>query len=239
MQFLQQATIPKGNSHYLKFQEGENKFRILSEQGIEGWEDWIDNKPVRYRFVDKPNKSNDPKKPFKHFLTFIVWDYVSESVKIMEITQQTIKSALKALNADPEWGSVLKYDLKVIKTGKGKETEYVINPLPHKPLAPHIAQAFAEKTINLEALFDNGDPFNAQSGPVVYQSESKVITDDQFEALSNEIADESDYRRKVLNHFKIESLQDLPKDSYNRVFSGAQKAKADRLAKENEFDEAM
>lgn len=60
---------PKSSNFYMKLQDGENKIRILT-QPILGWEDWIENKPFRYRMENKPKKSFDPKKPLRHFLEF-------------------------------------------------------------------------------------------------------------------------------------------------------------------------
>ena len=42
------------------------------------------------------------------------------------------------------------------------ETEYVVNPLPHKPLKPDVKEKFSERKCNLEAIFHNEDPFSSE-----------------------------------------------------------------------------
>ena len=44
----------------------------------------------------------------------------------------TITKDIGALAADPEYGDVTKYDIKIIKTGKGLDTTYSTSPSPSK-----------------------------------------------------------------------------------------------------------
>lgn len=153
--------VPKNEGRYLKLQKGENKFRILSRP-IVGWEDWKDKKPIRFRMNAKPDKSIDPKIPIRHFWAFVVWDYAESKIKILEITQKTIQGAIQSLSRDQDWGSPFEYDIKVIKTGENMETEYTVNPVPHKKIAAEIQEALIQTPVNLEALYDGGDPFEAK-----------------------------------------------------------------------------
>ncbi len=152
---------PKGGSNYFKFEKGENRIRILSRP-ILGWLDWQDNKPIRYRMNEKPAKPVDPKKPVRHFWAMVVWNYRHEAIQVMEITQATIQQSITSLASDPEWGNPSKYDIKITKTGEGMETSYSVNPSPHKPLAEEIQLAIQAKgEINLDKLYECGDPFEA------------------------------------------------------------------------------
>lgn len=154
---------PKGNSNYMKWEKGENKFRILSKP-IVGWEDWTaEKKPIRFPMNAKPEKSIDEKKPIKFFWAMIVWNYSKSEIQILEITQKTIQSVIEQLAKDEDWGSPYGYDLKVIKEGDGMETEYSVNPAPHKPVTKEMTDAFTAKPIYLPALFQGADPF-AQHG---------------------------------------------------------------------------
>jgi hypothetical protein len=63
------------------------------------------------------------------------------------------------LIANPDWGDPRGYDITVIRKGKSLDTEYTVQPSPHKALHPDIEKAFGEKKLKLEALFDGGDPF--------------------------------------------------------------------------------
>jgi len=104
--------------------------------------------------------NSEYKKQIKHFWAFIVWDYSDSSIKILEITQAGIQSAIKSLTMDADWGAPYGYDIKVIRKGTTMEdTEYTVNPSPHKKLTEEVTTAFAEKPVNLEALFDGEDPF--------------------------------------------------------------------------------
>src|ERR1017187_557874 len=141
---------PRTSNFYMKFQEGENKFRVLS-QPIIGWEDWQDKKPIRYRLQDKPARPIDAKKPIKHFWSMIVWNYQEEEIQILHLTQATIRKSLESLCSDSDWGAPYFYDLKVIKSGEGMETEYVLNPLPHKKLNNIVEDRFKERKCNLDA----------------------------------------------------------------------------------------
>ena len=162
MNFLpEDYQAPKTSNYYLKLLEGENRVRILS-QPVLGWEDWHDKKPVRYAFNDKPMKSFDPKKPAKHFWAFIVFNYNEEQIQIMHVTQATIRKSIEALCRDKDWGAPYFYDIKIMKTGEGVDTEYAVNPVPHKPIDPYLVQCFNDRRCNLEAIFANADPFSTE-----------------------------------------------------------------------------
>jgi hypothetical protein len=168
------------SQNYFKLQDGENRVRILSRPVI-GWEDWtLDRKPVRFRMNEKPAKSIDAKKPVKHFWAFVVWNVNQEEIQLMQITQATIRSSLEALSKDNDWGSPFEYDIKIFKKGEKMETEYTVNPVPHKPVSAYIIQAFKDKPINLSALFTDEDPFSSfETGVTCLMTEEKItpITD--------------------------------------------------------------
>lgn len=156
--FLPNGYQAPKTQHYMKMKAGENKFRVLS-QPVLGWEDWDNKKPVRFHYDNKPNSSVDPAKPMKHFWAMIVWNYGEECIQILQVTQASIRNAIEHLCNDADWGAPYHYDIKVTKKGDGMETEYMVNPLPHKPLADSIVKAFKDHPCNLEALFEGADPF--------------------------------------------------------------------------------
>lgn len=163
MNFLpENYKIPKAPSDYMNFEDGDNTFRIMSS-AIVGYEYFTkENKSVRSRvpFEDYPSdiKENGKIKPF---WAFIVWNYKLSRIQILELTQKTIMNYIKkALVDNPKWGDPTMYDITVNKTGISLETEYTVAGEP--PLAEpteDIKTAFASKYINLEALFENADPF--------------------------------------------------------------------------------
>ena len=164
MSFLPEnyAGVPKSNNRYLKFEEGDNRLRILSS-AITGWTQWTeDKKPLRSR--TQPEKLINPEKPAKHFWAFVVWCYKSKEIKVVEITQASIQNAIYDLHTDPSWGSPLGFDLNIKRVGKDmNNTEYSVIPTPPKPLHPEIARLYSETKIDLEKLYTGGDPFSADT----------------------------------------------------------------------------
>jgi len=150
---------PKSHSNYMKFQDGDNKFRILSKP-ILGWLDWKDKTPYRFQLSEKPTNSMSPDQKIKHFWAFVVWNYDEEDVQVLEITQATIQNAIRALSQNSDWGDPFDYDIKVSKKGSKLDTEYVVTPVPHKPVAKFITDAYNNKPCDLESLFDGEDPFD-------------------------------------------------------------------------------
>jgi hypothetical protein len=228
---------PKTSNFYMKFQEGENKFRILS-QPIIGWEDWQDKKPIRYKFNDRPAFPIDPKKPIKHFWSMIVWNYALEEIQILHLTQSGIRKSLETLCRDEDWGAPYFYDLKVMKKGEGMETEYSLNPLPHKPLAPHIQDMFNDRRCNLEALFYNEDPFSKEHTtftPGIFSQNDVILSANNMTSKIsmeqaydlNMILEECEEKYKkwvydtILKQYKTENLCDLPADIYERMRTAA------------------
>lgn len=150
---------PNSSENYMKLLPGENKMRILSAP-ILGWEDWTkDKKPIRFKMADKPDIPIDATKPIKHFWAFLVWNYKDEMIQIFQITQAKIRKPLEALCKDEDWGAPYFYDIKIFKTGEGKETDYSVNPVPHKDTHPFIIAEYEKKPCLLEALFIGADPF--------------------------------------------------------------------------------
>lgn len=156
--------VPQAEGNYMKLQEGENTIRIMSS-AIIGWEYWTkENKPVRARdkWEEMPTDikiGKDGKATIKHFWAFVVWNYNTKKIQILELTQVSIMGAIKALVDNKKWGDPKGYDITITRTGEGMETEYQTMPNPHED-APEEAQIkYSAKVIDLEALYDNGDPF--------------------------------------------------------------------------------
>lgn len=184
-----------GAGNFMRLQDGENRFRILSHP-ILGWEDWIDNKPIRFRMANKPKAPHDAKKPVRHFWAFIVWNYNESRIQVFHLTQATIRKSIEALCNDKDWGAPFDYDIKIVKTGQKTDTEYMVNPLPHKPITPEVIKAFNERPCNLEALFNNGDPFayGTEHTPLAGKSDTnfsqpKVDTNFSQDRISKEEAE--------------------------------------------------
>lgn len=168
--------VPKSDSLYMKFETGENKFRIL-EKPIFGWEAWeipVDggkDKPVRFPMNKKPNDLRIYRdQRVNHFWAMPVWNFKTKRVEILQITQKTVLSAIENLARNEDWGSPLGYSITVTKEGSTKEdTKYHVAPTPHKELPEEVQKAFLEvknKGFNLNELYRGGDPFAPTEAPV-------------------------------------------------------------------------
>jgi hypothetical protein len=161
--------VPKtSGGGYMKFKQGPNKFRILSEP-IMGWEYWTESrKPVRAkeRWTTIPTDADISGKNGwnpKHFWAFVVWNFETKAVEILEITQTTIQTAMEELIHNEDWGDPRNYSITVSRKGESLETEYSVVPSPAQPTPAPILKAYEEKPINLEALFDGSNPFEGAS----------------------------------------------------------------------------
>lgn len=107
----------------------------------------------------------------KRFWAFVVWNFDSKAIEILEITQTTIQTAMEELINSEEWRDPLGYSITVNRKGESLETEYSVVPSPAQPTPEGILEAYKAKPINLEALFTGGNPF-----------EEAGISDEEFAA---------------------------------------------------------
>ncbi len=173
MNFLPEGTsIPQASDKYFKFELGDNRFRILGS-AIVGFELWVEGKPVRRKTADQftpeelrgadINKFNGLRKTPQYFWAFPVWNYETEKVQILEVTQSRVMRAIESYLNDEDYGKdPTQYDLVVVKDeAANKKIEYSVKAKPPKPLDEGIAQLFKDMKIRLEALYEGGDPFNS------------------------------------------------------------------------------
>ncbi len=174
--------LPEGIEHrkakkknYMRmssFRPGENKFRSVCVP-IAGYEDWENNKPLRFRYENEPKRSVDPAKPYKEFWALYVWDYETKDLFILEITQMGVIGQLEAIIREEDWGDTTKFDIKVTKEGSGKESKYKLTPCPHKPMTDEIKNALKGSPVRLKALFDGKDPWKDLDEPDEYKQGSE------------------------------------------------------------------
>lgn len=152
--------------NYAKLEDGQNRFRILSA-AIVGFLYWnTENKPVRLR--EKPetlpedirHENGKPDK-VKHFWAFVVWNYKEGRIQILELTQASIQGPIEDLVVTEDWADPRQYDLTISKKGQKLDTEYSVQPSPHKPIPQEAEAALKATPVNLAALFDGKDPFEA------------------------------------------------------------------------------
>ena len=169
--------VPKNDGDYMKFKAGDNKFRILSPV-VMGWEYWTEaKKPVRSKEIFKFVPADADLKrgwPAKHFWAFVVWNFETKKIEILEITQVTIQTALQSLIQNEDWGDPREYSITVNRTGEKMETKYAVLPSPAKPVPAEILQAFQEKPVNLEALFTDGNLFE-EAPAATHNSDTETV----------------------------------------------------------------
>ena len=95
----------------------------------------------------------------KHFWAFVVYNYESKNIQILELTQKGIMKTMQSYIKNPKWCNPREYDFIVTRTGSGMDTEYAITVNPKAPLDQTIVDKFLKMKIDLEALFINEDPF--------------------------------------------------------------------------------
>lgn len=159
-----------GNKGYMKLGQGENRIRVLSD-AIDGYLYWLDKngeivpkgerggegaKPIRVRSLEEAMEKNPGSQyDSKQFVTFIVWNYEDEAIQILELTQRSLIKAIDGLYRSEDWGDPKEYDIVIEKKGEKLETEYSVRPVPPKPFKEDVDI----NGINLEALYEGGDPF--------------------------------------------------------------------------------
>lgn len=215
---------PKSSGGYMKLQDGENKIRILSKP-ILGWEEWIDQKPVRYKYDEKPDAWVDHTKPGRHFWSFLVWNYSEERVQILHILQGSIRKGIEDLTKDSDWGNPAFYDIKIHRSGKDLKTKYSVIAANKSEVPEYMKDAYRENPCNLSNLFTGDDPFGDYSNPATPLWEIKVesgktISIEQMEEIERLIDGDADYMEKLntwLQNQKIDKLAMLPVEQYKGV----------------------
>ncbi len=155
--------IPVTNDYLNKFPQGDTTFRVLSKPIIGYVYFKSDNKPVRSREVFESTPDIKKDASVRHFWAMAIWNFQAERVQVLEITQKSIMTAMKALIDSPKWGSPLAYDISVTRKGSTmNDTEYAVMPNPKTELSEEIKTAYEKRPVNLESLFDGSDPFEVK-----------------------------------------------------------------------------
>ena len=163
--------IPKSTNQFAKLQDGKNKFRILSDV-VTGWEGWKDKKPFRHEgqvckiTADQVDTNKDGGPNINYFWAMVVWNYTTERVQVLEITQKTIMGPLYDLEQNVDWGDLKNYDIEINRKKEGDKTSYTVLGIPPKPLAPAIAKAYEESDADLSKLFSGEYPMPEESDPI-------------------------------------------------------------------------
>lgn len=184
-------TNPYAASRYLRPIEGTIRVRIFDY--IDGFEYWKNSEgevvarselggpgstPVRLRKQDLDQQPIEVKNAVTAFRAYRVYNVDSERSEILTLKQATINESLIDLYYDEDWGEgkgLDTFDITITGTGKGRDRRYSVVPKPpksdfNKDMEP----------INLEALYENGDPFESSENIDLDEVEKSLdeVTDD-------------------------------------------------------------
>ncbi len=165
--FIPDEATSSGEALYFKPQQGENTIRFISEP-IFGWLEWVDKKPIRTTLDEEPEGEDEDNKPKKFMAAVIIDREDDNKVKIMELTQQSIIKAIKALAGNPKWGDPYSYDITINKSGEDLTTKYSVVPNPKSKLSKDVIKAANAKKCNLMALYDGENPWETEDGETDY-----------------------------------------------------------------------
>lgn len=150
--------IPKQDSLFMKFQQGANKFRSLTDVTL-GYEYWnADGKPVRMKEMpeSKPEdlRINDDGtlSAIKHFWAFLVLDREDNEIKLLMVNQTGIMGQINDLLTNPDWGDPKDYDLTVTRKGEKLETKYSVQPSPKKKITKDELKLVEDTDVDIEKL---------------------------------------------------------------------------------------
>jgi hypothetical protein len=175
-----------GTGGYLtasKLGDGESmRVAILSEEPLEYFTVWGENesgtkKPFRFTSEPSPSEIEEELGEFKQRmnyegtelekpkfgLSFFVFDYADEKVKVFEITQKTLMKELDGISQSEDYEDFAAWDMVFSRTGLKMATEYKILPGPRKKgMQPKIDSVWEEaqgKGFDLQQLLTGGSPF--------------------------------------------------------------------------------
>ncbi|MEK6880026.1 MAG: hypothetical protein AABY22_10480, partial [Nanoarchaeota archaeon] len=157
--------------------------------------------------------------------------------------------SIEALCKDKDWGSPYFYDIKIHKTGEKTDTEYNVNPVPHKVLDQYVISCFKNRPCNLNALFTNEDPFATHWDSYVelaIESISKINIDEKKTSIPfkdllelKKTFSECDpkYQKELIHTLSkmtpsINGLDDIPIGLYEKIKQAINKNK-------NEYEETL
>ena len=159
---------PSQASSFMKLEQGESNFRILSP-AVVGYEFWTnDTKVIRSKEfpTETPNIRVNPKTQkedkVKHFWAFIVWNYAEEAIQVLHISQKTIQKDILNLVNDKDWGNPMDYDIKISRSGKELTTKYQISPKPKKAITEEVKAELDKCDFDLEDMYFGEKAVNAE-----------------------------------------------------------------------------
>ena len=128
------------------------RFALLSDQPLEFYECWgeaEDGSVKPFRFAEDPsaddistemgddytrrqNRDGTAPEPVKFAIAAPVYNFETEAVQIMQLTQKSIIRELDGISQMEDYANLLEHDFVLGKEGNGLNTEYSLRPVPRK-----------------------------------------------------------------------------------------------------------
>ena len=158
--------IPKEPSQYMKFENGQNKFRILKSPVLGYVYFNSNNKPIRSKTMPKnpqdlgTNKFTGEINRVEHFWGLKVYNFITKRIELLEIKQKTIQSQILSFANDSDWGNPKDFNITIDKKGdytKGEKVEYLVKFSPkNNEITEEIQKAINETDIDFEEWMRGG-----------------------------------------------------------------------------------
>jgi len=175
--YLNPSKIPSG---------GSVRFHITSDEPLSFFECWGEStdgsgvKPFRFledpspadieaemgaSYQRRPNRDGTGVEPVKAAIAFFVYNYDTESIQVMQVSQKGIIRELDQLTQMEDYADLENWDFVLGKEGSGIGTEYALRIVPIKKTSASAMRKAAseseESGADIKRLLDGGNPFKA------------------------------------------------------------------------------
>ena len=162
---------------------GQMRFALVTPLPLEYFTIWgeMDGQKKPFRFPDVPSpadieielgdfkvlekRDGSGLEQPKFAIAVFVFDYETESIKVLELTQRGLIKELDQISQEEDYSDLTEWDFTINRTGVGLKTEYNLRPAPRKKgFDEKIAEAWSaakEDGYDLTRLIGGGNPFSA------------------------------------------------------------------------------
>jgi hypothetical protein len=101
----------------------------------------------------------------KFAISLFVYDYQSETIKVLELTQKGLIKELDGISQEEDYADLNAWDFTITRKGLSLNTEYTLRPAPRKKgFDEKIAEAWSAAQADgydITRLIGGGNPFSA------------------------------------------------------------------------------
>ena len=166
-QFLPSDYSEPSNSDEVKLKEGSTKLRLLQSPVFMAslWEDTDelkdDWKPKRKVTRVRLASEKDVPRGYKFAWLCLAYNYDDAKIQYWEVSQWSIRDSIVSLSQDPDIGSPLHYDIKVIRKGSWMKTEYSVQKLDKSEMPEKVIRDLETLNVNFDHYIETWEsPFN-------------------------------------------------------------------------------